>query len=133
MASPMAEASLVILENAGKELSFQDLFAQVITHLELDEAAATKRIAKVYAELTLDKRFISLPGNMWDLRKRHRLDDIIVLSEDLEDEDEFDDFDEEEIEEEMIDLDGFDPEKVKEYEEDVKELSKMAIYDEDED
>lgn len=126
--SPMAEASLVVLEEAGKELNFQDLFKQVIKKLEMDEATATRRIAKMYSDLTLDKRFISLPENTWDLRKRHKISEIIVISED--EEEDLDDYEEEEIED-MIDLDGFDQEKVKEYEEDVKELSKMAIIDEE--
>lgn len=126
--SPMAEASLIVLEEAGKELSFQDLFKKVIKKLDMDEATATRRIAKMYSDLTLDKRFISLPENTWDLRKRHKISDIIIITE--EEEDEIDEYEEEEIED-MIDLDGFDQEKVKEYEEDVKELSKMAIIDEE--
>ena len=126
--SPMAEASLIVLEEAGKELNFQDLFQKVIKKLDMDEATATRRIARMYSDLTLDKRFISLPENTWDLRKRHKISDIIVITE--EEEDEIDEYEEEEIED-MIDLDGFDQEKVKEYEEDVKELSKMAIIDEE--
>ena len=131
MASPMAEASLVVLEEAGKELSFQELFKKVVEHLSLDEATATKRIAKMYSELTLDKRFISLPENTWDLRKRHKLDDILVVTADIDEDIYEEDEEEEEEMEEMIDLDGWKKEKVKEYEEDVKELSKMAIIDED--
>ena len=50
--SPMAEASVEILEEAKRELSFQELFDKVIVKLGLDEATATKRIAKMYSDLT---------------------------------------------------------------------------------
>lgn len=145
--SPMAEASLVILEEAGKELTFQELFQKVVAKLELDESTATKRIAKMYSDLTLDKRFISLPENKWDLRKRHRLEDvlidtsdIIVLDED-EDLDEFEDFDDEDDAEDdeeekdfekEVDFDALEDEDEDDYDEDIMEISKIASLSEDE-
>ena len=138
--SPMAEASLAILEEAGKELTFQELFQQVVKKLELDESTATKRIAKMYSDLTLDKRFISLADNKWDLRKRHRLEDVLIDTSDIIelDEDEIDDYAEdsdEDEEEEVEEHDDFDPLKVeekREYDEDIIEISKLASLSEDE-
>ncbi len=129
--SPMAEASHSILEAAGKELSFQELFQEVVKKLELDETQATKRIAKMYSDLTLDKRFISLPENQWDLRKRHRLDDILIDTDDIivddEDLDDYDeDLDEDEEEYDLIaEKTGFDED------EDIIQLSKLASLDDE--
>ncbi len=126
--SPMAEASVEILEEAKRELSFQELFDKVIVKLGLDEATATKRIAKMYSDLTLDKRFISLPENKWDLRKRHKLDDVLVSTEDIiiEDEEEFDDEEEIEI---VIDYDSI--REKPDYEDDIMEISKLASLDDE--
>lgn len=126
--SPMAEASVEILEEAKRELSFQELFDKVIVKLGLDEATATKRIANMYSDLTLDKRFISLPENKWDLRKRHKLDDVLVSTEDIiiEEEEEFDD--EEEIEV-VIDYDSI--REKPDYEDDIMEISKLASLDDE--
>ncbi len=129
--SPMAEASLLILEEAGKELSFQELFKQVVLKLELNEAEATKRIAKMYSDLTLDKRFISLANNEWDLRKRHRLDDILVKTDDIiEDEEELDDYDDEDEEDADVEFEMSEEEKA-EYEEELVQLSKLASLDDE--
>lgn len=130
--SPMAEASVVILEEAGKDLTFQELFQKVVEQLQLDEATATKRIAKMYSDLTLDKRFISLPENKWDLRKRHRLDDILVDTDDIivddEDLDEFEDDDQDEVE---VDYDSLTAEEKAEYDADIIQLSKLASLDDE--
>lgn len=137
--SPMAEASLVVLEEAGKDLTFQELFQKVIKHLELDESTATKRIAKMYSDLTLDKRFISLPDNKWDLRKRHRLEDVLIDTSDIiEDEEELEEFDEESeddldvYEEEDVDFDSLDEENDDEFDDDIIEISKLASLTDDE-
>lgn len=130
--SPMAEASVIILEEAGKELTFQELFQKVVVKLELDETAATKRIAKMYSDLTLDKRFISLPENKWDLKKRHRLDDILVDTDDIiVDDDELDDYEDDDQAEVVIDYDSIVEEEKTEYDEDIIQLSKLASLDDE--
>ena len=122
--SPMAEASVVILEGGGNELTFQELFQKVVKQLDLDEATATKRIAKMYSDLTLDKRFISLPENKWDLRKRHRLDDILIDTDDIiVDDEDLDDYeDDDESEEEEVDFELIEVEEKTEYDEDILQL-----------
>lgn len=131
--SPMAEASVVILEEAGNELTFQELFQKVVKQLDLDEATATKRIAKMYSDLTLDKRFISLPENKWDLRKRHRLDDILIDTDDIiVDDEDLDDYeDDDESEEEEVDFELIEVEEKTEYDEDILQLSKLASLDDE--
>lgn len=141
--SPMVEASVLVLETAKQELTFHDLFERVVKELDMDQETATKRIAKLYSDLTLDRRFISLPENKWDLKKHRKLDEIIKdtsdnIIDDEEDEDLLDyDEDEEEIEDkeeddEDIILDVFDVvEEDEDYDEDIEEFKELAIASED--
>lgn len=148
--SPMVEAAFSVLEKAQSALPFKELFDQVVTELDLDKVAATKRIAKLYSDITLDSRFLSLEDNMWDLKKRHKLDDTIVDTSDIiiDDEDvvEYDyDYEEEEInddededddeeddEKDLIIQDYFTQTEVKEdYDEDIEEFKELAIASKD--
>lgn len=148
--SPMVEAAFSVLEKAQSALPFKELFDQVVTELDLDKVAATKRIAKLYSDITLDSRFLSLEDNMWDLKKRHKLDDTIVHTSDIiiddEDVDEYDyDYEEEEInddededddeeddEKDLIIQDYFTQTEVKEdYDEDIEEFKELAIASKD--
>ncbi|HZJ86437.1 MAG TPA: DNA-directed RNA polymerase subunit delta [Erysipelotrichaceae bacterium] len=148
--SPMVEAAFSVLEKAQSALPFKELFDQVVTELDLDKVAATKRIAKLYSDITLDSRFLSLEDNMWDLKKRHKLDDTIVDTSDIiiddEDVDEYDyDYEEEEInddededddeeddEKDLIIQDYFTQTEVKEdYDEDIEEFKELAIASKD--
>ncbi len=131
--SPMADASVIILEEVGTELSFQDLFKKVVAKLELDEATATKRIARMYSDLTLDKRFISLPENKWDLRKRHRLEEILVDTSDIIIEDEeVEELDEDGNQILEADYDSLEEDDTDTFDDDIKELSKIASLSDDE-
>ena len=148
--SPMVEAAFSMLEKAQSALPFKELFDQVVTELDLDKVAATNRIAKLYSDITLDSRFLSLEDNMWDLKKRHKLDDTIVDTSDIiiddEDVDEYDyDYEEEEInddededddeeddEKDLIIQDYFTQTEVKEdYDEDIEEFKELAIASKD--
>lgn len=147
--SPMVEAAFSVLEKAQSALPFKELFDQVVTELDLDKVAATKRIAKLYSDITLDSRFLSLEDNMWDLKKRHKLDDTIVDTSDIiiddEDVDEYDydyeeeinededeDDDEEDDEKDLIIQDYFTQTEVKEdYDEDIEEFKELAIASKD--
>lgn len=148
--SPMVEAAFSVLEKAQSALPFKELFDQVVTELDLDKVAATKRIAKLYSDITLDSRFLSLEDNMWDLKKRHKLDDTIVDTSDIiiddEDVDEYDydyeeeeinededeDDDEEDVEKDLIIQDYFTQTEVKEdYDEDIEEFKELAIASKD--
>lgn len=130
--SPMVEAAVVVLEKANKELTFNELFENVVVELQLDKKAATNKIAKLYSDITLDSRFISLPDNKWDLKKHHKLDDINKVINDIiiDDEDEFDyeDEDEDEIE---LSLDPFSVIKDDKFDDDINGFKKLASKRED--
>ena len=85
------DITFMILENAKKGINTLDLFTEIVTKLELPVATIENKIGDYYTSLATDKRFILVDG-VWDLRKRHTSDKVIV-----------DSLEEEEEEEELID------------------------------
>lgn len=75
----------LILEKEKKGINTLDLFTNIINLLELPNDTIEEKIADFYTSLATDKRFILVDG-VWDLRKRHTSDKIIV-DETEEDED----------------------------------------------
>lgn len=135
--SPMVESAYRALEKADKALTFQELWESVLEDLEIDKNSATNRIAKLYSDLTLDKRFISLPENKWDLKKRHKISEVLKSVDDIieleDDEDEYIDYDDEDEDFEDEIIDEFDKIKIDkdEFDEDIKKLSKLASLSDD--
>lgn len=121
--SPMLEIAAEVLEEAGKQLTFHDLWEKVISKMDIDKKAATKRIARLYSDMTLDKRFVSLPKNQWDLKKRLKLEDTIVDTSDIIVEDEEFEDDDIDIEEENEDIDDTieDDQEIEIFEDDLIE------------
>ena len=131
------DITFMILENAKKGINTLDLFTEIVTKLELPVATIENKIGDYYTSLATDKRFILVDG-VWDLRKRHTSDKVIV-----------DSLEEEEEEEELIDNDDEDMmleyEFGDEYTDDVSvddddfdasddddDLSDLVVLDEDE-
>ena len=77
---------------AGRDpLPFSELFQRAAEELQIPEAKRIKKKSSLYSALMLDNRFVSLSGNIWDLRKRHRYEDVHVeIPEDEEEESELD-------------------------------------------
>ena len=74
----------LILEKEKKGINTLDLFTRIVNLLELPSSTIENKIGDYYTSLTTDKRFILVDG-LWDLRKRHTSDKIIVDS--MEDDD----------------------------------------------
>ncbi|MBQ6367432.1 MAG: DNA-directed RNA polymerase subunit delta [Erysipelotrichaceae bacterium] len=85
----------IIAEN-NKVMSFADLWKDV---LDMSEETSGD-ISQFYTDLTLDGRFVSLKGNTWDLKEKHKFADSFVdvegLSVEDDEEDEREDGEEEE-------------------------------------
>lgn len=108
MASVMTDVAFDLLGRKKKEVSFAKLWDEVSQTMGFSVAQAENKIANFYSEMMLDKRFVSLPENMWDLRQRHKFDEIhieldsIVLEEDEDENEDMEMFDEEQEENEDI-------------------------------
>lgn len=96
----MTDIAYNVVSRRKKGVPFIQIWQEIIKIKGLDESAQQKKIAEFYTELMLDKRFISLADNKWDLRSRHTFDESKMESFELDDDDD-DDFEEEseEIEE----------------------------------
>ncbi len=103
MLRSMTDVAFEILGRHEGEISFIDFWNQVSQEMGYTPAQAENKIARFYTEIMLDKRFVSLNKNMWDLRARHKLEEVLIPLENIviEDDDENDellDFDEEDDE-----------------------------------
>ncbi len=94
----MTDIAYEIMSKKKRAIPFKKLWEEVIERLGLDPDDASERIAQFYTDMTLDSRFTSLKENKWDLKERHKFEEVYV---DLND---FDD-DEEEDEEDLYDED----------------------------
>ena len=96
----MSEKSLVdyafdVISASSKEMKFKEIFDKVIVlagFSDLDEAALKSKMSKLYTQLSLDGRFVTLKDNTWDLSDRHvfeerHIDMTDAYSDDYEGED----------------------------------------------
>ncbi len=102
MAKSMTDVAFELLGKKKKEVSFAKLWDEVSQTMGFSVAQAENKIANFYSDMMLDKRFVSLPENMWDLRQRHKFEEVhieldsIVLEDDEEESEENEDFEDEE-------------------------------------
>ena len=75
----------LILEHEKKGLNTLMLFTMIIDALELPKSVIDTKVGEYYTSLTTDKRFVLIDG-LWDLRKRHTSDKVIVKVDDEDDE-----------------------------------------------
>ncbi|MBO7615186.1 MAG: DNA-directed RNA polymerase subunit delta [Bacilli bacterium] len=81
--------------------SFKDIWAYVVEKAELTPEEAAAKVSRFYTNLMLDGRFVTLGENEWDLRVRHTFDKVHIDMKDVYSEvDSEDDVDSEEKEEE---------------------------------
>ena len=111
-------------------LKTPDLFRKVCDLLGFNDSQYASKIGDFYTSLTLDKRFIVLDNNEWDLRENHSVE--IVLDDDDEAEDSGD---EEALDDESEDddesLEGVDDQVDSDLDDD-DDLDNLTIIDDDE-
>lgn len=100
----------ILIENQ-KSMTTAALFREICKLLELSDSDFDSKIGDYYTSLTLDKRFVLLKNNEWDVRDNHSVE--IIIDDEDEDEEEVeeseeDNDEEEETEENMLDDDTLD-------------------------
>lgn len=123
-----------LLKENKKTMNTPTIFRKICDLLGYSDDEYASKIGDYYTSLTIDKRFVLLDNNEWDLRDHHSID---LSLEDDDDEDEI--LDEEEIEEEPeseeednIDEINTDEELDVNEENDIDELNIISDDDEDE-
>ena len=92
----MTEIAYQIMLDVETPISFAELWEKVKTTMGYNESQAANKIASFYSSLMLDKKFVLLEDNIWDLRKRHTYNEAHVdlseleLAEDLINDEDFD-------------------------------------------
>ncbi len=86
----MTDIAYNVLSKRKRSVKFAQVWGEIIKKQNLDESTQQKKIAEFYTDLMLDKRFVSLDDNRWDLRSRHAFNEMKIDPLDLdEDDDEF--------------------------------------------
>lgn len=88
------------LKSHKGSVSFRDLWKVVKEQMGYDDNKAQHKISQFYTDLSLDGRFTSLENNEWDLKSKHRFDEVVIDTESLMD----DDSDEVEVDEEADEI-----------------------------
>ncbi|MCR5693085.1 MAG: DNA-directed RNA polymerase subunit delta [Bacilli bacterium] len=79
----MRDCAFDELTTASRSLPFAELYALVANDLEMTEEEKAAHIGALYTDLTLDGRFVTLDGNVWDLRSRHTYDKVHISVADI--------------------------------------------------
>jgi len=120
------------LKENNVTLKTPDLFRKVCDLLEFNDTQYASKIGDFYTSLTMDKRFIVLDNNEWDLREHHSVE--IVLDDDDEVEDESIEEPESDIEEENDEdsLENVDDNVDADLDDDDDDLDDLTIIDDEE-
>lgn len=85
----MAEKSLVeyafdVLSSRNEQVKFRVLFEEVakLAGLDMADPSIKSKMSKLYTQLSLDGRFVTLTDNKWDLRANHKYEDVHIDMED---------------------------------------------------
>lgn len=89
MGQPMIDIAYDVLSNSKKAVVFIDLWNNVSEIKGLTQSQKEDKIAQFYTDLSLDGRFVNMEDNRWDLKSRHRLEEVKkVTAEELIDDEE---------------------------------------------
>ena len=103
--SSMLDVAYSLMLKKKKAVDFYKLWTEVCEIKGYTEEEASERQSLFYTNITLDGRFITVGENQWDLRKRHKfqnvhidMNDIYADDEETEENEVLDDEDEDEEE-----------------------------------
>lgn len=117
-----ADLTYAILKEEEKAMNTPTIFHKICDLLEYNDDDFSSKIGDYYTSLTLDKRFVLLDNNEWDIRDNHS----IKLDLDEEDDDEpLEEIEEEEEETEEEDNDTIydDENDITDDDDDIDDLS----------
>ena len=121
------DLTYALLKENGKSMNTPTIFREICNLLGYSDNEYTAKIGDYYTSLTIDKRFVLLENNEWDVCDNHSVkieidDEIDEESEEEEEGVEIDEESEEENIDEVLDDDSLD---------DDDDLDDLEIVDED--
>ncbi len=97
MSLSMVDVAYQVLGESSKGMNFVDLWKKVCDKMGYCDKNEVNKMSQFFTNISLDNRFAQI-DNVWDLRVRHKLEDVTIDLEALEIEDDEDEevvFDEE--------------------------------------
>ncbi len=123
----LTDITYLILKEKKKSMKIADLFKEISKLLELSDSDFASKIGDYYTSLNIDKRFVLLDNNEWDIRDNHSVE--IIMDEDEEDEEPEEEVELEEPEEEEENID----EIIEDDDLEDDDLEDLSIIDDEED
>ena len=77
MSLSMIDVAYQVLSEKKKSLKFSDLWHFVCVRVSIDKKEEKEKMSQFFTNLSLDNRF-ALINNTWDIRSRHKLEDVII-------------------------------------------------------
>ncbi len=98
------DLTYLLLKENNKSMNTPSIFKEICNLLGYSDEEYTAKIGDYYTSLTIDKRFVLLDNNEWDIRDRHSVELIMDDDEESEDVEEVEEEIEEEVPEEDLDV-----------------------------
>lgn len=121
----LTDLTYMILKENKKSMNTPTLFREICNLLDYSDEQYASKIGDYYTSLNIDKRFVLLENNEWDISDNHSIE-IVIDEEDEEETEEVEDDDIDDVEEENID-------EMLEDDDIDDELEDLSIIDDEED
>ncbi len=79
----MVNVAYDVMKQEQKEMNFHALYEKVSAVMGFDETQYDDKMSLFYTNITMDGRFITLGENVWDLRERHKFDQVHIDMNDI--------------------------------------------------
>lgn len=79
----MVEIAYELMSKKKKAVNFYKLWQEVSEVKGFDEEEKNEKESLFYTNITLDGRFITVGENNWDLRSRHKFDEVHIDMNDI--------------------------------------------------
>lgn len=90
----MVDVAFELMLKKKNAVTFVKIWDEVSQIKGLTPQQAEDNIAQFYTDISLDGRFVHMGNNKWDLKTRHRFDEVVIDNSDLiDDEEEIDEYD----------------------------------------
>ena len=122
------DLSYRLLQENKKPMNTPSLFREICNLLEYSDDEFASKIGDYYTSLNIDKRFVLLENNAWDIRDHHSVELVLDDEEEEEVEETEEDEEEEEIVEDSTDIDEVIDDEIV----DDDELEDLSIVEEEE-
>lgn len=121
------DITYLLLKENNKSMNTPNIFKEICSLLGYSDDEYAAKIGDYYTSLTIDKRFVLLENNEWDIRDRHSVEIVI---DDEDDETEVEEPEEDEEIEEISEEEDID--EIIDDEMDAEDMDDLTIVEEDE-